>query len=62
MKIYNPRHLLNHLTTAVIQDFVETREYGDALKVDWSLQDNELSKALDAAIDAAIAKTEGGAA
>ena len=52
MKIYNPRHLLNHLTTAVIQDFVVTRDYGDAIQVDWSLKDNELRKALDAAIDA----------
>ena len=42
MKIYNPRHLLNHLTTAVIQDFVVTRDYGDAIQVDWSLKDNEL--------------------
>ena len=46
MKIYNPRHLLNHLTTAVIQDFVVTRDYGDAIQEDWSLKDNELRKAL----------------
>lgn len=59
MKIYNPRHLLNHLTTAVIQDFVVTREYGDAIQVDWSLKDNELRKALDTAIDALGGVEEG---
>ena len=57
MKIYNPRHLLNHLTTAVIQDFVVTRDYGDAIQVDWSLKDNELRKALDTAIERAILKS-----
>ena len=59
MKIYNPRHLLNHLTTPVIRDFVETREFGDAIQVDWALTENELRKALDTAVDAlAVAEDE----
>ena len=51
MKIFNARHLLRHVSKAVLQDFMAERGYAEHFQVDWDLEEAPLAEALGTAVE-----------